>query len=115
VKREPVEGSEEKEMVFFQETPIMSTYLVAFVVGEFEYVETHSADGVLVRVFTSLGNKEKGRFALDIAARTLPFYKEYFDCSYPLPKLDLIAIPDFAAGMYHGIFCLFIFNLHLVF
>jgi puromycin-sensitive aminopeptidase len=98
VKREPVEGSEEKEMVFFQETPIMSTYLVAFVVGEFEYVETHSADGVLVRVFTSLGNKEKGRFALDIAARTLPFYKEYFDCSYPLPKLDLIAIPDFAAG-----------------
>lgn len=95
-KRDQVDS--DKTRVFFQETPIMSTYLVALVVGEFEYVETHSADGVLVRVFTSLGNKEKGKFAMDIAARTLPFYKDYFGCSYPLPKLDLIAIPDFAAG-----------------
>ena len=39
------------------------------------------------------------RFALEVAQKTLPFYKEYFQVAYPLPKIDLIAIADFAAGM----------------
>ena len=42
------------------------------------------------------------RFALEVAQKTLPFYKEYFQVAYPLPKIDLIAIADFAAGMFCG-------------
>lgn len=42
------------------------------------------------------------RFALEVAQKTLPFYKEYFKVAYPLPKIDLIAIADFAAGMFCG-------------
>ena len=42
------------------------------------------------------------RFALEVAQKTLPFYKEYFQVAYPLPKIDLIAIADFAAGMLCG-------------
>ena len=40
----------------------------------------------------------KGKYALDIAVKTLPFYNDYFQIDYPLPKMDLIAIPDFAFG-----------------
>lgn len=82
----------------YARTPIMSTYLVAFVVGDFDYVEGTSDDGVLVRVYTPLQSKARGEFALEVAKKTLPFYKNYFDVAYPLPKIDLIAIPDFAAG-----------------
>ena len=82
----------------FERTPIMSTYLVAAVVGEYDYVEDRSSDGVLVRVYTPRGKKEQGIFALEVATKVLPYYKEYFNIAYPLPKIDLIAIADFSAG-----------------
>ena len=44
----------------------MSTYLIAFVVGEYDYVEAKDADGVLVRVYTPVGKKEQGQFALEV-------------------------------------------------
>jgi puromycin-sensitive aminopeptidase len=82
----------------FQRTPIMSTYLLAFVIGEYDFVEEKDSNGVLIRVYTPLGKKEQGEFALKIATKTLPFYVDYFKIDYPLPKLDLIAIADFSAG-----------------
>ncbi|KAL0270641.1 UNVERIFIED_CONTAM: hypothetical protein PYX00_007987 [Menopon gallinae] len=82
----------------FDRTPIMSTYLVAIVVGEYDYIEDRSKDGVLVRVYTPVGKKEQGKFALYVATKVLPYYKEYFNIAYPLPKIDLIAIADFCAG-----------------
>ncbi|XP_072390827.1 puromycin-sensitive aminopeptidase [Diabrotica undecimpunctata] len=82
----------------FEKTPIMSTYLVAAVIGEYDYVEDKSSDGVLVRVYTPKGKKEQGLFALEVATKVLPYYKEYFNIAYPLPKIDLIAIADFSAG-----------------
>lgn len=45
-----------------------------------------------------LGRKEQGLFALEVATKVLPYYKEYFNIAYPLPKIDLIAIADFGAG-----------------
>ncbi|XP_017862194.1 PREDICTED: puromycin-sensitive aminopeptidase isoform X1 [Drosophila arizonae] len=84
--------------VRFDRTPVMSTYLVAVVVGEYDFVEAKSDDGVLVRVFTPVGKKEQGQFALEVATRVLPYYKSYFNIAYPLPKMDLIAISDFSAG-----------------
>jgi puromycin-sensitive aminopeptidase len=86
------------KVVEFDRTPIMSSYLLAFVVGEYDYVEGKDSDGVLVRVYTPVGKKEQGKFALEVAIKTLPFYNKYFNIAYPLPKMDLIAIADFAAG-----------------
>ena len=51
----------------FARTPVMSPYLLAFVVGEFDYVEATDANGVLVRVYTPLGKAEQGRYALDVS------------------------------------------------
>ncbi|MEK7617194.1 MAG: M1 family metallopeptidase [Patescibacteria group bacterium] len=86
------------KIVEFEPTPTMSTYLLAFIVGEFENIEVKSAKGKVVRVFTTPGKKEQGRFALNVAVKCLDFYEDYFDIPYPLPVLDLIAIPDLASG-----------------
>lgn len=82
----------------FSPTPHMSTYLLAFIVGKLEYIEKKTKEGVLVRVFTTPGKKHQAEFALETAIKILSFYCEYFDIAYPLPVLDLIAVPDFAAG-----------------
>ncbi|KDO26292.1 hypothetical protein SPRG_08367 [Saprolegnia parasitica CBS 223.65] len=82
----------------FAETPVMSTYLVGMVVGEFDYVSGYTAEGVLVRVYTPVGRSERGRFALDVATKCLSFFTQKFGIPYPLTKLDMLAIPDFNAG-----------------
>ncbi|EPS63116.1 hypothetical protein M569_11670, partial [Genlisea aurea] len=84
--------------VYYQESPIMSTYLVAVVIGHFDYVEDHTPDGIGVRVYCQVGKAGQGKFGLDVAVKTLGLYKEYFSVPYSLPKLDMVAIPDFAAG-----------------
>ena len=84
--------------VTFDTTPTMSTYLLAFVVGEFDYVESKTAEGVRMRVYTPPGKKERGQFALDVGTKVLSYFAEYFGTPYPLPKQDMIAISDFSAG-----------------
>ncbi|XP_018581825.1 puromycin-sensitive aminopeptidase [Scleropages formosus] len=98
IDRKPYPDDDNLLEIKFATTPIMSTYLVAFVVGEYDFVESQSSDGVTVRVYTPVGKAEQGKFALEVATKTLPFYKDYFNVPYPLPKIDLIAIADFAAG-----------------
>lgn len=78
----------------FERTPIMPTYLVAFIVGEFDYVEKVNDLGTLVRVYTPVGKAHMGNFTLDITVKALSFYTKYFDLEYPLPKLDLIGLED---------------------
>lgn len=86
-----------KTLYKFEKTPIVSTYLIYLGVGEFEYL-TSKIGKVLIRVITTKGNKSKGKFSLELGKKLLTSYEKYFGISYPLPKLDLIAIPDFAAG-----------------
>ena len=87
-----------RKAVTFNKTPLMSTYLLAFIVGELNCVETNNFR-VPVRVFaTPDKNIEHGRFSLELAARTLDFYEKTFDSKFPLPKMDMVAIPDFSAG-----------------
>ena len=86
-----------KTLYKFEKTPIVSTYLIYLGVGEFEYL-TSKIGRVLIRVVTTKGNKSKGKFSLELGKKLLTSYEKYFGIKYPLPKLDLIAIPDFAAG-----------------
>lgn len=86
------------QIIEFAPTPKMSVYLLAFIVGDFEYIEGKSKKEKVIRVFTTAGKKEQGRFALEVAIKCLDFYGDYFGIEYPLPVLDMIAIPDFAAG-----------------
>ncbi|HET9411826.1 MAG TPA: M1 family aminopeptidase, partial [Candidatus Saccharimonadales bacterium] len=82
----------------FKTTPKMSPYLLAFAVGELKYTETTNKNGVLIRAYSTPGKEDQTKFSLDYAAKTLEFYDEYFGLPYPLPKLDLIALPDFSSA-----------------
>jgi tricorn protease interacting factor F2/3 len=86
-----------KTLYNFSKTPIVSTYLIYLGVGEFEYL-TGKVGKIQIRVITTKGNKSKGKFSLDLGKKLLTSYEKYFGIKYPLPKLDLIAVPDFAAG-----------------
>ena len=87
-----------KKAVKFNTSPLMSTYLVAFIVGHLNYIETRNFR-VPIRVYATPDQDiEHGRFSLDLAARTLAFYEKAFDSEFPLPKMDMIAVPDFSAG-----------------
>lgn len=68
IDRKPYPDDENLVEVKFARTPVMSTYLVAFVVGEYDFVEARSLDGVLVRVYTPVGKAEQGKFALEVNA-----------------------------------------------
>ncbi len=98
IESEILEHESGYQIVKFAPTPKMSTYLLAFIVGDFEYIEKETRDRVRVRVFTTPGKKDQAKFALDVAVKCLEFYNKYFGIDYPLPVLDMIAIPDFAAG-----------------
>ncbi|MEO9277598.1 MAG: M1 family metallopeptidase [Nitrososphaera sp.] len=81
----------------FDKTPVMSTYLLYLGVGDFEYIQGKSGKTV-VRVITTRGKKHLGRLSLEFTKQFLSYFQRYFKIAYPLPKIDMIAIPDFASG-----------------
>ncbi|KAK0933541.1 Aminopeptidase 2 mitochondrial [Friedmanniomyces endolithicus] len=90
-------GSKRKA-VTFNKSPLMSTYLLAFIVGELKVHEDHSFR-IPVRVYmTPDKDLDHGKFSAELGARTLEFYEKEFDSEFPLPKMDMVAIPDFSAG-----------------
>ncbi len=83
----------------FEKTPRMSSYLLAFVIGELHKKTARTKSGVEVNVWaTPAQNETTLDFALDIATRSIDFYDEYFGVKYPLPKSDHVALPDFSSG-----------------
>ncbi|ORY64143.1 peptidase family M1 [Pseudomassariella vexata] len=92
-----------RQMVSFETTPVMSTYLLAWAVGDFEYVEAftdrrYNGKQIPVRVYTTRGLKEQGRYALEHAPKTIDLFSESFGIDYPLPKSDLLAVHEFTHG-----------------
>ncbi|KAJ9056680.1 hypothetical protein DSO57_1030462 [Entomophthora muscae] len=102
IEEHPLEGSQLKE-VKFATTPIMSTYLLAFIVGDLDFIESHtsgkvSGTPVKCRVYAPRGTASQGQFSLDVCTKTLDLFDEVFGTPYPLPKMDMVAVPDFDAG-----------------
>ena len=98
----PVKSEEENgnsRTTTFEKTPRMSSYLLAFVIGELHKKSARTESGVEVNVWaTPAQNENTLDFALDIATRSIDFYDEYFGVKYPLPKSDHVALPDFSSG-----------------
>lgn len=93
-------GRDRFKVVEFERTPIMSTYLLAWAVGDFEYVEgfterKYHGKNLPVRVYTTKGLKEQARFALEHAHRIIDYFSDIFKIDYPLPKADLLAVHEF--------------------
>ncbi len=104
VSREPAGPG--RQRVTFAETIPMSTYLVALVVGPLDVSPPVDVDGVPVRIVATPGQSSRYGLALEAARHSLQFFQEYFGIPYPAPKLDHVAIPDFAAGAMENLGCI---------
>jgi aminopeptidase N len=94
-----------KHTLKFATTPKMSTYLVAFQVGDFKCT-SGSSDGVPIRACATPDKVKLTKFAVESAKYILHYYDTYFGIKYPMPKLDMIAIPDFEAGAMENFGCI---------
>lgn len=98
----PVQSQQEADgrlITTFTQTPRMSTYLVALVMGELQHITGQTKDGVEVSVWATPAQAPASLdFALEHAIRSIEFFNEYFDTPYPLPKSDHVAVPDFSSG-----------------
>ena len=97
VKRQNEENG--KLVTSFETTPRMSSYLLAWVVGDLHKKTASTKDGVEVNVWATPAQPAAGLdFALETAVKTIEFFEDYFDTPYPLPKSDHVALPDFSSG-----------------
>ncbi len=87
-----------QQHVVFEATPRMSTYLLALLAGDMTALHGQ-ADGVQMGAYAPTGRQEQAKYALDVEEHVLPYYDTYFGVHFPLPKLDLIAVPgNYEAG-----------------
>lgn len=107
ISNTPVKDSQDLgsglKRVWFDKTPVMSTYLLAWAVGDFKYVEKYTTrkyngSPIPVRVYATAGQEEEGHYAAEEAAKAVDFFSETFGIDYPLAKLDLLATPEFVFG-----------------
>ena len=86
-----------KQIVTFKTTPKMSTYLVAFIVGDLEYIES-KLNNTVIRAYCTPGKKNSIKYALNVTVKALDWFIKWFNSDYPLSKLDIVAIPEFSSG-----------------
>ena len=103
VEETPAAGGQRR--VRFAPTMVMSTYLVAFIVGPLEATEPLDVGGVPLRIVHTPGKADLTPFALAVGAHALRFFTDYFELPYPADKLDHVAIPDFAFGAMENLGC----------
>jgi len=104
VSREP--ASDGRIRIRFAETAVMSTYLVAFVIGDLVATPPRLVDGIPLRIVTPPGKLHLADFALDAGAFALDYFATYYDVPYPGDKLDMVAIPDFGFGAMENLGCI---------
>jgi puromycin-sensitive aminopeptidase len=104
VSNEPTDDG--RRRVTYAETMKMSTYLVAFVVGPLGVTDPVDASGTPLRVAYPPGREALTDFALEAGSFALKYFADYYGIGYPADKLDLVAIPDFAAGAMENLGCI---------
>ena len=103
IERNDADG---RSVITFGDTMVMSTYLVAFVVGRLEVTPTVDVDGTPLRIVHVPGKGHLTEFGLDVGAFCLRWFQEYYGIAYPGEKVDLVALPDFAAGAMENLGCI---------
>ncbi len=94
---ESISAANGRKTFKFQKTPRMSTYLLYFGIGKFDEM-TEKHHGVDITLTALKGHLDSTRYPIEVAAKCLEYYNNYFDIQYVLPKMHLIAVPQFGAG-----------------
>ncbi|MAE80275.1 MAG: peptidase [Chloroflexi bacterium] len=95
-----------RRQVVFEDTMVMSTYLVAFIVGPFEATDPVDVNGVPLRIIHPIGKGHLTDYSLEAGAFALEFFSKYYGIPYPGQKLDMVAVPDFAFGAMENLGCI---------
>ncbi|MFM9083595.1 MAG: M1 family metallopeptidase, partial [Actinomycetota bacterium] len=103
IRRESAGG---KERIWFADTMSMSTYLVAFIVGPLEATEPVMVNGIPLRIVHVPGRAHLTDFAVEIGSFALDWFATYYGIPYPSDKVDMVALPDFAAGAMENLGCI---------
>ncbi len=103
IERREVDG---RTVIRFADTMVMSSYLVAFVVGRLETSDTIDVNGIPLRIVHVPGKGHLTEFGLDVGAFSLRWFEEYYGIKYPSEKVDLVALPDFSAGAMENLGCI---------
>ena len=103
--RSPHPDRPDRHIVRFADTMVMSTYLVAFIVGPLEATDPVDVDGTPLRIVYPRGKGHLTAHALDVGAFCLRHFTDYYGIAYPGDKLDLVAVPDFAFGAMENLGC----------
>ena len=103
IERHDVDG---RTVIRFADTMVMSSYLVAFVVGRLETSDTIDVNGIPLRIVHVPGKGHLTEFGLDVGAFSLRWFEEYYGIKYPSEKVDLVALPDFSAGAMENLGCI---------
>ncbi len=103
IERSDVDG---RTVIRFADTMVMSSYLVAFVVGRLETSDTIDVNGIPLRIVHVPGKGHLTEFGLDVGAFSLRWFEEYYGIKYPSEKVDLVALPDFSAGAMENLGCI---------
>ncbi len=83
----------------FEPSPRMSTYLLAFVIGDLQSKTAKTKGGVEVGVWSTKAHDPAALdFALDVATRSIEFFNDYYGVPYPLKTCNHVAVPDFSVG-----------------
>jgi len=105
ISRQPSVEHPGLDEVRFADTMVMSTYLVAFIVGPLEATDPVDVDGTPLRVVYPRGKGHLTGYALEVGAACLRHFADYYGIAYPGDKLDLVAVPDFAFGAMENLGC----------
>ncbi|KAI8612291.1 peptidase family M1-domain-containing protein [Chytriomyces sp. MP71] len=105
--RMPVESGPDLTRFIFQQTPRMSTYLLAYIISPFVQMQGQTRTGVTVSVLAPKSRASSGTIALSYGITHLDFYQETYGIAYPLSKLDLVAVPKISVGAMENWGCIF--------
>jgi len=95
----PMADNDEYMWDMYQDSPIMSTYLLAFIISRFTYVQSETRpNGVQFRIWCRKSVVDQTALAADLGPKILEFFEKHYNVKFPLPKMDMVAIPDFSAG-----------------
>ena len=95
----PMADNNEYMWDIYQDSPVMSTYLLAFIVSRFTYRQSETlSNGVQFRIWSRRSVVDQTELAAKVGPSILEFFERHYNVKFPLPKMDMIAIPDFSAG-----------------
>ena len=99
----------------YRESPLMSTYLFTFVIGNYDLIETVNDNKIIIRFFTPMRNHHDGDLCMNLAQYSLKFYENFFDIPYFYEKLDFVSIPNMKYGAMENIGCIVFKNEAMLF